>query len=168
MYIIYGVSDCPSCLRAQALCMDKNIDYAWVMMDWSKQYRKYIKNSWKWKTYPIITEMRFDEDSPEEFLVGGFDELAIVWLSNNRQHTYYVEDLSPGDLVKWIIDYRVFEADEEGGVFPVDAVWAKGIVIEVSTADPLNVVVIRMDTETHQILHMLHDGLSVISKANGG
>jgi|TARA_R110000822_G_scaffold292609_2_gene414616 hypothetical protein len=79
-----------------------------------------------------------------------------------------VEHLSPGDLVKWIIDYRVFEADEEGGVFPVDAVWAKGIVIEVSTADPLNVVVIRMDTETHQILHMLHDGLSVISKANGG
>ena len=35
MYMIYGVSD-PHCLRAQALCMEKDFDYAWVMMDWSK------------------------------------------------------------------------------------------------------------------------------------
>ena len=34
MYMIYGVSDCPWCLRAQALCMDKGVDYAWVMTDW--------------------------------------------------------------------------------------------------------------------------------------
>jgi glutaredoxin len=81
MFMIYGVSDCPHCLRAQALCMEKDIDYAWVMMDWSKQYREYIKSSWKWKTYPIITKMNFDEDGPEEFLVGGFDELKIELLS---------------------------------------------------------------------------------------
>ena len=35
MYMIYGVSDCPHCLRAQAECMEKDVDYAWVMMDWS-------------------------------------------------------------------------------------------------------------------------------------
>jgi len=81
MYIIYGVSDCPSCLRAQALCMDKNINYAWVMMDWSKQYREYIKNRWRWNTYPIITELSFDEDGSEEFIVGGFDELQVMLLS---------------------------------------------------------------------------------------
>jgi|TARA_R110000737_G_scaffold11238_2_gene27183 glutaredoxin len=81
MYMIYGVSDCPWCLRAQALCMDKGVDYAWVMTDWSKQYREYIKNSWEWKTYPIITEMYFDKDGPEEFLVGGFDELKAKLLS---------------------------------------------------------------------------------------
>ena len=74
----------------------------------------------------------------------------------------------PGDLVKWIIDYRVFEADEEGGIYPVDAVWAKGIIIEVSSTDPLNVVVMRIDTKSHQMLHMIHDGFVVISKANGG
>jgi glutaredoxin len=43
MYIIYGVSDCPHCLRAQALCMEKDVDYAWVMMDWSSTYRDHIK-----------------------------------------------------------------------------------------------------------------------------
>ena len=81
MYMIYGVSDCPHCLRAQALCMEKDIDYAWVMMDWSKEYREYIKGSWKWKTYPIITKMSFDEDGSEEFNVGGFDELQLELLS---------------------------------------------------------------------------------------
>ena len=44
MYMIYGVTDCPHCLRAQALCMEKDVDYAWVMMDWSKEYRECIKN----------------------------------------------------------------------------------------------------------------------------
>ncbi len=44
MYMIYGVTDCPHCLRAQALCMEKDVDYAWVMMDWSKTYREKIKN----------------------------------------------------------------------------------------------------------------------------
>lgn len=81
MYMIYGVSDCPHCLRAQALCMEKDVDYAWVMMDWSKEYREYIKGSWKWKTYPIITKMCFDEDGSEEFIVGGFDELQLELLS---------------------------------------------------------------------------------------
>ena len=81
MYMIYGVTDCPHCLRAQALCMDKGVEYVWVNMDWSKQYREYIKGSWKWKTYPIITKMYFDEDGPEEFIVGGFDELEQRLLS---------------------------------------------------------------------------------------
>lgn len=81
MYMIYGVTDCPHCLRAQALCMEKDVDYAWVMMDWSKQYREYIKGSWKWMTYPVITRMEFDEDGSEEFIVGGFDELQLELLS---------------------------------------------------------------------------------------
>ena len=81
MYMIYGVSDCPHCLRAQALCMENGVDYAWVMTDWSKTYRYYIKRSWKWETYPVITRMSFDKDGPEEFLVGGFDELQLELLS---------------------------------------------------------------------------------------
>ena len=81
MYMIYGVSDCPHCLRAQALCMESDVDYAWVMMDWSKEYREYIKGSWKWKTYPIITKMSFTERTSSEVLVGGFDELQLELLS---------------------------------------------------------------------------------------
>jgi len=76
-----------------------------------------------------------------------------------------VQQLSPGDLVRWIIDYRVFEADDNGEIFPVDAVWAYGIIIEISSTDPMSVALVRLDTKTHQILHMIHDGFEVVSKA---
>jgi len=81
MYTIYGVTDCPWCLRAQAWCMENEVEYVWVSMDWSPAYREYIKNSWGWKTYPIVTETFFDQDGPEEFLVGGFDDLRAKLLS---------------------------------------------------------------------------------------
>ena len=79
-----------------------------------------------------------------------------------------MEVISPGDLVKWIIDYRVYETSNNGETFPIDTVWAYGIVIEVSKSDPMSVMLVRLDTSTHQILHMIHDGFEVVSKANGG
>ena len=82
MFIIYGVSDCPYCLRAQALCMEKDVDYAWVMMDWSKEYRELIKGAFNWTTYPIITKL--DYQSGDENLVGGFDELQLELLSTEE------------------------------------------------------------------------------------
>ena len=78
-----------------------------------------------------------------------------------------MERLETGDLVRWITDYRVFEAKDDGEIFPVDAVWAYGIIIEVSPSDPMSVVLVRLDTKTHQILHMIHDGFELVSKANG-
>ena len=78
-----------------------------------------------------------------------------------------MERLATGDLVRWITDYRVFEAKDDGEIFPVDAVWAYGIIIEVSSCDPLSVVLVRLDTKTHQMLHMIHDGFELVSKANG-
>jgi len=78
-----------------------------------------------------------------------------------------VERLSTGDLVRWITDYRVFEAKDDGEIFPVDAIWAYGIIIEVSPSDPMSVVLVRLDTKTHQILHMIHDGFELVSKATG-
>ncbi len=79
MFVIYGVTDCPHCLRAQALCMEKDVDYTWVMMDWSKEYRELIKGTFNWTTYPIITKL--DYQSGDENLVGGFDELQARLLS---------------------------------------------------------------------------------------
>ena len=64
--------------------MENEVEYVWVNMDWSKQYREYIKGSWKWKTYPIITKMYFDEVGPEEFLVGGFEDLRAKLLSTEE------------------------------------------------------------------------------------
>ena len=56
-----------------------------------------------------------------------------------------MERLETGDLVRWITDYRVFEAKDDGEVFPIDAVWAYGIIIEVSGTDPMSVVLVRLD-----------------------
>ena len=89
MYMIYGVTDCPHCLRAQALCMEKDVDYAWVMMDWSKDFREKQKKMFKWKTYPIVTKLtetgRWNDDPDYiEDLVGGFDELQLELLSNEE------------------------------------------------------------------------------------
>ena len=78
-----------------------------------------------------------------------------------------MERLATGDLVRWITDYRVFEAKDDGEIFPVDAIWAYGIIIEVSPSDPMSVVLVRLDTKTHQILHMIHDGFELVSKATG-
>jgi hypothetical protein len=61
--------------------MEKDVEYVWVNMDWSKQYREYIKSDWNWKTYPIITKMSFTEGTPRMWLVGGFDELQLELLS---------------------------------------------------------------------------------------
>ena len=85
MYMIYGVTDCPHCLRAQALCMEKDVDYAWVMMDWSKTYREKMKELFKWKTFPIVAKLTeigpmYDPEYIED-LVGGFDELQLELLS---------------------------------------------------------------------------------------
>jgi len=31
----------------------------------------------------------------------------------------------------------------------------------------MSVVLVRLDTKSHQILHMIHDGFELVSKANG-
>jgi glutaredoxin len=81
MYMIYGVTDCPHCLRAQALCMEKDVDYAWVMMDWSSTYRDHIKEKFSWTTYPIITKL--DYESGDEDLLGGHSEL--LWFLSDDE-----------------------------------------------------------------------------------
>jgi len=79
-----------------------------------------------------------------------------------------VQRPSVGDLVKWIVDYRVFEAQACGEIFPIQPIWAYGIILEISSEDPLSVILVRLDQGTHQVFHMIHDGFIVISKANGG
>ena len=82
MYEIYGGSDCPWCLRAQAWCMERDVDYTWVMMDWSKDYRERVKKLFDWHTYPIVVKL--DLESLEETLVGGFEELRQELLSRGQ------------------------------------------------------------------------------------
>ena len=43
IYIIYGITDCPACLMAQAVLMEARIEYAFVEMDFSRTYRESVK-----------------------------------------------------------------------------------------------------------------------------
>ena len=74
VYLIYGVTDCPSCLLAQATLMDLGEEYVFIQTDFSKSYMKAIKEDYRWTTFPIIVSVS-DE---EEALIGGFDELLLT------------------------------------------------------------------------------------------
>ncbi len=71
VYIVYGISDCPACLRACALLMERDKEYVFTNTDFGSSFRKHVKTTFKWPTMPIIVEFRGDE----QYLVGGYDEL---------------------------------------------------------------------------------------------
>ena len=75
-------------------------------------------------------------------------------------------DIQRGDLVRWIIDYRVIEPEKDSEAFPVEALYAYGIVIEVSFVDSNNVVVACFANckNNWQILHMIYDGFEVLTR----
>ena len=70
---IYGVSDCPACLLAQAYAMDAypKYEYVFINMDFATAYRNGIKKKFNHQTYPIITI----QDQYEEVLIGDSDNL---------------------------------------------------------------------------------------------
>tara|TARA_B100000941_G_scaffold288839_1_gene266567 strand:+ start:1108 stop:1362 length:255 start_codon:yes stop_codon:yes gene_type:complete len=74
VYIVYGITDCPACLRACADLMERDFEYAFVETDFSKNYRDALKREFEWSTFPMI--VKISEDN-EEF-IGGYDELCQV------------------------------------------------------------------------------------------
>ena len=71
MFLIYGVSDCPYCLRACADLMEQGRQYVFIEMDFAKDYREMITQKFDWTTYPIIVILI----AGEEKIIGGYDEL---------------------------------------------------------------------------------------------
>jgi len=71
IYLIYGISDCPACLHAQAVLMERDLEYVFIEMDFSPTYRESIKKELKWSTFPII--MMASQDGEE--LLGGYEDL---------------------------------------------------------------------------------------------
>ena len=71
VYIVYGITDCPACLRTCADLMERNLEYAFVETDFSKSYRDALKKEFNWSTFPMIVKVSQDE---EEF-IGGYDEI---------------------------------------------------------------------------------------------
>jgi len=71
MYKVYGISDCPACLRACADLMENDVEYVFVNCDFSKSYRNHIKDKFSWPTFPVITLF----NGVEWALIGGSDDL---------------------------------------------------------------------------------------------
>lgn len=53
--------------------MEKDIQYVFVQMDFSKSYRDSLKEEFLWDTFPIIIKL----DASGEELIGGFHELYM-------------------------------------------------------------------------------------------
>ena len=71
IYKVYGISDCPACLRACADLMENDLEYVFVNCDFSKTYRKKIKEQYSWATFPVITLF----NGTEWALIGGSEDL---------------------------------------------------------------------------------------------
>ena len=74
VYLIYGISDCPACLHAQATLMELELEYVFIEMDFSKAYMKSIKKELEWSTFPIIVKVSQDGEE----LVGGYEDLLYT------------------------------------------------------------------------------------------
>ena len=71
VYLIYGISDCPACLRACADLMSSDYEYVFVNCDFSKSFRAHLKDRFNWPTFPIVIRQ-----SPlENIVIGGYDQL---------------------------------------------------------------------------------------------
>lgn len=71
-YEIHGITDCPSCLSAQALLMQNDLEYVFINGDFSVEYRMLIKEQLFWKTFPIIVLVT--EQKRE--VIGGYEQLV--------------------------------------------------------------------------------------------
>jgi len=71
IYLIYGITDCPSCLRAEADLMEADKEYVVITADFSKNYRKLIREQLKWPTFPIVV---LQEDN-NNTIIGGLEQL---------------------------------------------------------------------------------------------
>ena len=71
-YMIYGISDCPSCLRAQALLMEQDREYVVIEGDFSKTYRRDIRAQLNWTTFPIVVLVEQQKNT----VIGGYEELV--------------------------------------------------------------------------------------------
>ena len=71
IYEVYGISDCPACLRACADLMENDLEYIFVNCDFSKSYRSRIKDVFSWPTFPIVTVLEGEEWT----VIGGSEQL---------------------------------------------------------------------------------------------
>ena len=74
IFLVYGITDCPACLRACADLMEQDKQYVFIETDFSADYRKFIKKLFQWDTFPMIVRTSGDGD----VLIGGYSELKVL------------------------------------------------------------------------------------------
>ena len=86
IYFVYGITDCPACLRACAALMEADIEYVFIETDFAKSYRAHLQKEYKHSTFPIIVR-REAPGGPETLIIGGYDELTHHLNSKGRSIT---------------------------------------------------------------------------------
>jgi len=72
MYNIYGLKWCIFCLRAINFMQEKGLEFHYYPMDNQERVLNSIKEVYKQKTVPIITE----NINGSEVLIGGYDDFV--------------------------------------------------------------------------------------------
>ena len=72
IYFVYGITDCPACLRACADLMEAGLEYVFIETDFAKSYRTQLKKEYKRSTFPIIIK----RSETETLIIGGHNELT--------------------------------------------------------------------------------------------
>jgi glutaredoxin-related protein len=92
IYLIYGITDCPACLRACADLMEGDKEYVFIETDFSPSYRAHLKKKYQWKSFPIVVKLLGHHD---KVLVGGYNQLRAHLETGDMNGTDFLD--SPKD-----------------------------------------------------------------------
>ena len=70
---IYAWTDCPFCIHAKELLIEKEEQFLFCCIDQSDDLLHYIKTKWGWKTVHMIIEKSTEHE--EAKIIGGFTDL---------------------------------------------------------------------------------------------
>ncbi len=71
---IYAWTECPFCIHAKELLIEKGEQFMFCCLDQSDSLLSFLKDKYKWETVPMIIE-RHTEKNEFKF-IGGFTDLA--------------------------------------------------------------------------------------------
>ena len=71
---IYAWTDCPFCVHAKTLLIEKEEQFMFCCLDQSDALLKFIKQKYQWETVPMIVEKHTEHN--EEKFIGGYTDLV--------------------------------------------------------------------------------------------
>ena len=71
---IYAWTECPFCIHAKELLIEKGEQFMFCCLDQSDALLKHLKTKYNWDTVPMIVEKYTDKNGFK--FIGGFTDLA--------------------------------------------------------------------------------------------